>query len=88
MMMWAHHNQHHHSDEVDRAGHEMCPMTEAYRLHTGLDPWRPPLGSNSRQAGEADNSGASQLAATGKPADAHRVRIFSAGRATIGLEAP
>ena len=72
MMMWAHHNQHHHSDEVDRAGHERCPMTEAYRLHTGLGPWRPPLGSNPRHrcAGRTKLWEATQ-----------GVCVFSAGRA-------
>ena len=72
MMMWAHHNQHQHSDEVDRAGHERCPMTEAYRLHTGLDPWRPPLGSNPRHrcAGRTKLWEATQ-----------GVCVFSAGRA-------
>ena len=72
MMMWAHHNQHHHSAEVDRAGHERCPMTEAYRLHTGLGPWRPPLGSNPRHrcAGRTKLWEATQ-----------GVCVFSAGRA-------
>ena len=72
MMMWAQHNQHHHSAEVDRAGHEMCPMTEAYRLHTGLGPWRPPLGSNPRHrcAGRTKLWEATQ-----------GICVFSAGRA-------
>ena len=72
MMMWAQHDQHHHSAEVDRAGHERCPMTEAYRLHTGLGPWRPPLGSNPRHrcAGRTKLWEATQ-----------GVCVFSAGRA-------
>ena len=72
MMMWAHHNQRHHSAEVDRAGHERCPMTEAYRLHTGLGPWRLPLGSNPRHrcAGRTKLWEATQ-----------GICVFSAGRA-------
>ena len=47
-------------------------MTEAYRLHTGLDPWRPPLGSNPRHrcAGRTKLWEATQ-----------GVCVFSAGRA-------
>ena len=47
-------------------------MTEAYRLHTGLRPWRPPLGSNPRHrcAGRTKLWEATQ-----------GVCVFSAGRA-------
>ena len=59
-------------DDVGIPGHERCPMTEAYRLHTGLDPWRPPLGSNPRHrcAGRTKLWEATQ-----------GVCVFSAGRA-------
>ena len=72
MMIWSHHNQHHHPDQVDRSDHERCPMTEAYRLHAGLGPWRPPLGSNPRHrcAGRTKLWEATQ-----------GICVFSAGRA-------
>ena len=68
MMMWAQLV----SDDRGIPGHERCPMTEAYRLHTGLGPWRPPLGSNPRHrcAGRTKLWEATQ-----------GVCVFSAGRA-------
>ena len=68
MMMWAQLV----SDDRGIPGHERCPMTEAYRLHTGLGPWRPPLGSNPRHrcAGRTKLWEATQ-----------GICVFSAGRA-------